>query len=169
MFYLLVYIDTVEKPVIAAVNGMALGGGLEIAIRCHSMVATKNAFFQFPEITLGILPRIGGCIVTYRKWPSSAKIFHEMLRFGKSLNVQEAKSIGMVKEISDDYFSMIKAAIEEVNRLQGKIERIPDGEVSIEEIQPVKNHGGETCLKPGGSFNRGKNTGSCRLCHFHRR
>jgi enoyl-CoA hydratase/3-hydroxyacyl-CoA dehydrogenase len=135
---LLVYIDTVEKPVVAAVNGMALGGGLEIAIRCHSMVATKNASFQFPEITLGILPGIGGCIVPYRKWPSSSKIFHEMLRFGKPLSAQEAKSIGMVKKISDDYYSMIKAAIEEVNRLQGKIERIPDGEVPIEEIPPTE-------------------------------
>jgi len=44
-------IGSMDKPVVAAVNGMALGGGLELAMRCHSMVATKNAFFQFPEIT----------------------------------------------------------------------------------------------------------------------
>ncbi len=48
------FMDRMEKPVVAAVNGMALGGGFEIAIRCHGIVATKNAFFQFPEITLGI-------------------------------------------------------------------------------------------------------------------
>ncbi|MFH0814374.1 MAG: enoyl-CoA hydratase/isomerase family protein, partial [Pseudomonadota bacterium] len=136
---LLLYVDSVEKPVVAAVNGMTLGGGLEIAIRCHSIVATKNASFQFPEITLGILPGIGGCIVPYRKWQKASKLFHEMLRLGKPLNVQDAKEIGMVKHIVADYFSMVMAAIEEVNNLQGKIARIPDGKVSIEEMQPEEH------------------------------
>ena len=89
----------------AAVNGLALGGGLELAIRCHSIVATKNASLQFPEITLGILPAIGGCVVPYRKWPQAANVFHEMLRLGKSVKVQEAQNIGMVKKVADDYFS----------------------------------------------------------------
>jgi enoyl-CoA hydratase/3-hydroxyacyl-CoA dehydrogenase len=132
---LLVYIDTMQKPVVAAVNGLALGGGLEIAIRCHSIVASKNASFQFPEITLGILPGIGGCVVPYRKWPQAATVFHEMLRLGKSVKVQEAQGIGMVKKIADDYFTMINAAIEEVNHLQGKIQRIPDGKIAIAPIQ----------------------------------
>ena len=135
---LLAYLDTMEKPVVAAVNGIALGGGLEVAIRCHSIVATKNASFQFPEITLGILPGIGGCIVPYRKWPGASKTFHEMIRFGKALNVEEAERIGMVSRSADGYLSMIKAAIEEVHRLQGKMERIPDGEISIEAIEPVE-------------------------------
>jgi len=133
------FIDQMEKPVVAAVNGLALGGGLELAIRCHSIVATKNASLQFPEITLGILPAIGGCVVPYRKWPHAAHVFHEMLRFGKSIKVQEAQSIGMVKKVADNYFTMIKAAIEEVNNLQGKIPRIPDGKVALEAIQPVEN------------------------------
>jgi enoyl-CoA hydratase/3-hydroxyacyl-CoA dehydrogenase len=136
---LLLYIDSMQKPVVAAVNGLALGGGLEIAIRCHSIVASKNASFQFPEITLGILPGIGGCVVPYRKWPQAANVFHEMLRLGKSVKVQEAQNIGMVKKVADDYFSTIKAAIEEVNNLQGKIPRIPDGKVVLEAIQPVEN------------------------------
>ncbi|MBN2468257.1 MAG: enoyl-CoA hydratase/isomerase family protein, partial [Deltaproteobacteria bacterium] len=131
---LLLYIDAMEKPVVAAVNGMALGGGLEIAIRCHSMVATKNAAFQFPEITLGILPGIGGCIVPFRKWPHASKTFDEMLRFGKTVKAAEAKEIGMVKEIAADYYDMITAAVREVNRLQGRIERIPDGTAKIAEI-----------------------------------
>ena len=69
------FMDKMKKPIVAAINGMALGGGFEVALRCHGMVATKNAFFQFPEITLGILPGIGGCIVPYRKWPQGAKLF----------------------------------------------------------------------------------------------
>jgi 3-hydroxyacyl-CoA dehydrogenase len=136
---LLLYIDSMQKPVVAAVNGLALGGGLEVAIRCHSIVASKNASFQFPEITLGILPGIGGCIVPYRKWPQAATVFHEMIQLGKSIKVQEAQRIGMVKKVADDYYSTIKAAIEEVNNLQGKTQRIPDGKVDLEAMQPIEN------------------------------
>ena len=52
-----------RHPMVALIQGICVGGGLEIAIRCHSMVAIKNATLQFPEISLGILPGIGGCIV----------------------------------------------------------------------------------------------------------
>lgn len=125
------FMDRMEKPVVAAVNGMALGGGFEIAIRCHGMVATKNAFFQFPEITLGILPGIGGCVVPYRKWPQGATLFHEMICLARPMNAKEASDIGMVSKVVDDIPELIKAAVEEVNRLQGKIPRIPDGKVEI--------------------------------------
>jgi len=132
---LLYFIDQMSKPIVAAVNGIAMGGGFEIALRCHSMVATKNATFQFPEITLGISPGIGGCIVPYRKWPASAAIFHEMLCLGRSINAQEAADIGMVKKLTDNYLDMVKAAVDEVNRLQGKVERTPDGKVDIPEVK----------------------------------
>ncbi len=85
-----------DKPIVAVINGMALGGGLEVAIRCHSMIATKNAIFQFPEITLGIQPGIGGCIVPYRKWPKGASIFHEMICLARRITSKEAVDIGMV-------------------------------------------------------------------------
>ncbi len=144
---LFLYLDQMDKPVVAAVNGMALGGGLEIAIRCHSMVATKNATFQFPEITLGILPGIGGCIVPYRKWPDSADVFHEMLCLGKSLDAQKASEIGMVKKLADSYLDMIKAAIEEVDNLQGRVERIPGGRIDIPEIKlPDQPMAGKSAL-----------------------
>ena len=128
------FMDQMEKPVVAAINGMALGGGLEIAIRCHSMVSTKNAVFQFPEITLGILPGIGGCIVPYRKWPQGASLFHEMICLARRVSAQEAVNIGMVTKVADSYFEMIEAAVEQVKNLQGKIARIPDGSVDIPEI-----------------------------------
>jgi enoyl-CoA hydratase/3-hydroxyacyl-CoA dehydrogenase len=102
-----IYMDQMQKPVVAAVNGFALGGGLEAAIRCHDIVATKNASFQFPEITLGILPGIGGCVVPYRKWPKGAELFHEMISLGRPLKVQEAADIGMVSKIVDDYAELI--------------------------------------------------------------
>jgi len=135
---LLYFMDQMDKPIVAAVNGLALGGGLEVALRCQSIVATKNATFSFPEITLGILPGVGGCIVPYRKWPASAEIFHEMLCLGRTINAQEAADIGMVKKLADNYLDMVKAAIEEVNRLQGKVVRVSDGKVDIPEIKPVE-------------------------------
>jgi enoyl-CoA hydratase/3-hydroxyacyl-CoA dehydrogenase len=128
------FMDQMEKPVVAAVNGMALGGGFEIAIRCHGIVATKNASFQFPEITLGILPGIGGCIVPYRKWPQGAKLFHEMICFARPVNAKEALEIGMVNKVVDSYPEMIQEAVKEVINLKGKIQRVPDGKVAIPEI-----------------------------------
>jgi len=128
------YMDAMEKPVVAAVNGMALGGGLELAIRCHGIVAVKNAMFQFPEITLGILPGIGGAIVPYRRWPQGASLFHEMLTLGKPLFAKDAAEIGMVSRIVDDHASLYEAAVEEVEKLQGNLPRIPDGRVDIGEI-----------------------------------
>ena len=128
------FMDQMEKPIVAAINGMALGGGFEIALRCHSMVATKNAFFQFPEITLGILPGIGGCIVPYRKWPQGAALFHEMICLARRVSAQEAADIGMVTKVVENYSEMIQGAVEEVKNLQGKIPRIPEGSVDIPEI-----------------------------------
>jgi len=128
------FMDQMDKPIVAAINGMALGGGLEVALRCHGMVATKNAIFQFPEITLGILPGIGGCIVPYRKWPQEAAVFHEMICLARRITVKEAFDIGMVGRIADDYAEMIREAVEEVHALQGKIQRVPDGPVAIPEI-----------------------------------
>ena len=128
------FMDQMDKPIVAAINGMALGGGLEIAIRCHSMVATKNAIFQFPEVTLGILPGIGGCIVPYRKWPQGAKLFHEMISLARRITAKEAVGIGMVAKITEDYFEMIKEAVQEVKNMQGKIQRIHEGKLDIPEV-----------------------------------
>jgi enoyl-CoA hydratase / 3-hydroxyacyl-CoA dehydrogenase len=128
------FMDQMDKPIVAAINGMALGGGLEIAIRCHSMVATKNAIFQFPEVTLGILPGIGGCIVPYRKWPQGAKLFHEMISLARRITAKEAVGIGMVTKITEDYSEMIKEAVQEVKNMQGKIQRIHEGKLDIPEV-----------------------------------
>ena len=129
------YMDRIEKPVVAALNGMALGGGLEVALRCHEMVSTKNAYFQFPEITLGILPGIGGCIVPYRRWPKGAELFHEMICLARPIKAKEAFEMGMVSKIVDDFSDLIPAAIEEVKNLDGNIKRIPDGKVDIPVIK----------------------------------
>jgi enoyl-CoA hydratase/3-hydroxyacyl-CoA dehydrogenase len=142
-----VFMDRMEKPVVAAINGMALGGGLEVAIRCHSLLATRNAFFQFPEITLGILPGIGGCVVPHRRWPEGAALFNDMICFARPVKAHEAVDIGMVKALADDVGQLIKAAVEEVGNLEGKVERIREGSVDIPEISvPEKPMAGKQAL-----------------------
>jgi len=128
------FMDQMDKPVVAALNGLAMGGGLEVAIRCHSMVAVQNAVLQFPEITLGILPGIGGCVVPYRKWPKGAALFHDMICFGKPLSAKEAANIGMVAKLAANHQDLIQAAIDEVTHLQGKVTGIPAGKVDIPEL-----------------------------------
>jgi len=139
---LFTYIDGMSKPVVAAVNGITLGGGLELAVRCHRILATKNAWFQFPEVTLGILPGVGGMVVPYRRWARSRKevseVFHKMVRFARRLTVQEAYKLGMVSKIAEDYSELIKLAVSAVEELEGKVERIPEGPVEIAELTPVE-------------------------------
>lgn len=135
---LFTYLDRIEKRVVAAVNGMSLGGGFELALRCHDILATRNAYFQFPEITLGILPGIGGCIVPYRRWPQSAPLFHEMLRFGKTLSAQDARTAGIVSEVCEDTASLIQSAILQVKALSGNIPRIIEKPVEIASIPTVE-------------------------------
>lgn len=129
------YIDKMNKPVVAALNGLAMGGGTELAIRCHSMVAMERAFMQLPEITLGMIPGMGGVVIPYRKWPKAAAKFHAMISQSERLTVQEAAGIGIVKKIVKTFPDLIDAAIAEVNALQGKIPRIPEGPVDIPEYK----------------------------------
>jgi enoyl-CoA hydratase/3-hydroxyacyl-CoA dehydrogenase len=136
--HVLRYLDSAEKPVVAAINGMALGGGFELAIRCHKMVATKKAWFQFPEVTLGILPGIGGLVVPYRRWTKGSPVFHDMLRLATRLSAEKARDLGIVSVLTDDYFSLIQAAATEVRNLKGKVERIPDGPVKILPPEPIE-------------------------------
>jgi enoyl-CoA hydratase/3-hydroxyacyl-CoA dehydrogenase len=142
-----VFMDQMQKPVVAAVNGFALGGGLEVAIRCHDIVATQNASFQFPEIMLGILPGIGGCVVPYRKWPQGAKLFHDMICLGRSLRASEAAEVKMVSQVVDDYPSLIAAAVQTVNDLQGNIQRIPEGKIDLPDLDiPAEPRAGKQVL-----------------------
>ncbi|MHA1833389.1 MAG: 3-hydroxyacyl-CoA dehydrogenase/enoyl-CoA hydratase family protein [Candidatus Baldrarchaeia archaeon] len=136
---LLKYIDSSNKPVVAAVNGYALGGGFELAVRCHRIVATENAWFQFPEVTLGILPGMGGIVVPFRKWGKSTfSIFEDAIRFARRISVKEAFNMGVVVQITRNYPDLIRTALLEVNNLRGKIEKIRDEPVEIDDLKLVE-------------------------------
>ena len=134
---LLRHIDGMTKPVVAAVNGMALGGGLELAFRCHSIVAVDKAWLQLPEITLGIAPGIGGMVVPYRRWPEAGQTFHEMLRSGKKLDARAARKLGIIDELADDYADLIKRAVEKVDSIQGRVIKIADDSVTVPSFDPI--------------------------------
>ena len=122
-----VYLDQLEKPVVAAVNGMALGGGAELALRCHDRVSTSRAVFQFPEVTLGILPGIGGLVIPYRKWPAAAETFTKMLTQNERLTAKQAVVLGVVSAIEDEYEGLVQAAAARARELVGKVPlQLPD-------------------------------------------
>ncbi|MCP3962556.1 MAG: enoyl-CoA hydratase/isomerase family protein, partial [bacterium] len=131
---LLVHLDAMSKPVVAALNGMALGGGLEMALRCHAVVAVRDAWLQFPEVTLGIAPGIGGMVVPYRKWPRAAGVFHDMLRLARKLGAVEAHELGVVDALADSYESLIELAVARVHDLAGAGASSLDG---VRDIAPL--------------------------------
>lgn len=135
---LLVHLDQMRKPVVAALSGMALGGGLELALRCHAIVAMRHARLQLPEITLGIVPGIGAMIVPYRRWPKAAETFHAMLRRAEALSAEGAHACGMIETLVDDYAALIEAAIAQVRALSGRVRAPADGPVAIAPLKPVK-------------------------------
>ncbi len=128
---LLVHLDAMAKPVVAALNGMALGGGLELAMRCHALVATRDAWMQLPEVTLGILPGIGAMVVPYRRWPAAAAVFHDMLRRGERLKAARAHELGVVDALAADAQALVELAVEQVRALGRHRQPIPDGAVQI--------------------------------------
>jgi enoyl-CoA hydratase len=90
-------LQCLDIPVIAAVNGFALGGGSEIALACDFIIASENAKFGLPEITLGIIPGFGGTQRLPRRiGPNVAK---EMIFTGKMISAAEAQSLGMVNRV----------------------------------------------------------------------
>ena len=134
---LLVHLDRMEKPVVAALNGMALGGGLELAMRCHAIVAQRDAWLQFPEITLGIAPGIGAMVVPYRRWPRAAALFHRMLRNAERIDAASAHEAGVVTELADDYAALVKRAVARVHALAAERRATLDAPVAIAPFEPA--------------------------------
>lgn len=86
-----------NKPVIAAVNGLAVGGGFELALACDIIIAAEHAAFFLPEPTLGILPDSGGVLRLPRVLPRN--IANEMLLTGRRMSSREAHGWGLVNQV----------------------------------------------------------------------
>jgi enoyl-CoA hydratase len=90
-------LETLGKPVIAAINGFALGGGCEVALACTLRIASRNAKLGQPEVKLGIIPGYGG---TQRLARLCGKgVAHELILTGEMITAEEALRIGLVNRV----------------------------------------------------------------------
>ncbi|WP_180025001.1 3-hydroxyacyl-CoA dehydrogenase NAD-binding domain-containing protein [Acinetobacter sp. YH1901134] len=105
------YIETRGIPVVAALNGTALGGGWELALGCHYRIALNDAKAKFglPEVTLGLLPG-GGGIVRMVRLLGLQNAF-PLLMEGKQIGVEKAKSLGLIQDTADSLEELMDKAI----------------------------------------------------------
>jgi len=107
-------IESMEKPVIAAVNGFALGGGCELAMACDIRIASTKAKFGQPEVGLGVTPGFGGTVRLSRLvGPAKAK---ELIYTGNIIKADEALGIGLVNSVSEPE-ELMGAAMEMANKI----------------------------------------------------
>ena len=108
------FIEDFSKPVIAAINGYALGGGLELALSCDIRIASKNALMGFPEASLGTIPGYGG---TYRLAEIAGKgIAKEMILTSRKISAKEALEIGLISQLTEEN-ELLDKAIEVANQI----------------------------------------------------
>ncbi|MGJ8743495.1 enoyl-CoA hydratase/isomerase family protein [Polaribacter sp.] len=110
------YIENLSTPVIAAVNGFALGGGLELAMACHFRIASENAKMGLPEVSLGVIPGYGGT----QRLPQligKGKAM-EMIMTASMITAQEAKEVGLV-----NYVVSLEELVPLAEKIAGKIMR----------------------------------------------
>lgn len=108
-------IELAPKPIIAAVNGFALGGGCELAMACHIRIASENAKFGQPEVNLGIIPGYGG---TQRlvQLIGKGKAF-ELLMTGDTIDATCAERLGLVNDVVQtvELLEVCKAMLQKIN------------------------------------------------------
>jgi 3-hydroxyacyl-CoA dehydrogenase / enoyl-CoA hydratase / 3-hydroxybutyryl-CoA epimerase len=106
-------LEKLGRPVVAAINGAALGGGLELALACHHRIALDNPASKigFPEVTLGILPGLGGVVRTVRMLGLMVALT-ELLTKGQQVNPARAREIGIIDEVAATPEEMLAKARE---------------------------------------------------------
>jgi len=121
-------IENSPKPVVAAIHGTALGGGLEVALVAHYRVAVASAKFGLPEVKLGLLPGAGGT----QRLPRvvGAKTALEMVTTGKQLNAKAAHANGLIDAVVDDLRSGAIAFARDVVATGKPLKRVRDAAVT---------------------------------------
>ena len=116
-----------DKPVIAAISGYALGGGLELSMACDIRIAAENAFFGQPEITLGVIPGGGGT----QRLPRLVGICKakELLYTGDRIDANEAHRIGLVNKVVP-----VGSLMDETRKMAEKIASRPGVAVKVTKL-----------------------------------
>lgn len=115
-------IERYPKPVVAAVNGYALGGGCELALACHLRIASEHARFGLPEVSLGIIPGYGGTVRLARIVGLGRAT--QMILTGEMIDANEALRIGLVNAVAPP-----AELLERAQELLGKI--LKNGPVAV--------------------------------------
>jgi enoyl-CoA hydratase len=105
-----------RKPLIAAVEGMALGGGLEIVLACDMVVAARNASFGLPEVKRGILPTCGALFRALQALPPN--VARELVLGGESIDAARAHAFGLVNHLAEPGQALAQA-LQLAERLTG--------------------------------------------------
>src|SRR5690349_3533564 len=122
--------DAMSKPLVAAIGGFALGGGLELALACHYRVAQPKAQLGLPEVKLGILPGSGGTQRLPRIVPMADAV--QMMTSGNPIPAEKAKQLGLVDEIAQG--DLLQSAIQFArSKLGSTLTRIRDASAKLEE------------------------------------
>jgi enoyl-CoA hydratase len=133
-------IERMTKPVVAAVNGFALGGGCELAMACHLRVASSNAVFGQPEVKLGIIPGYAGSQRLPRLVGRGRAL--ELILTGRNVPAEEAARIGLVNHVCEQV-----ELTHVVNDLLGQI--LANGPLAVASCIEAVNHGMDMSIDDG--------------------
>jgi len=133
-------IERMTKPVIAAINGFCLGGGLELAMACHIRIASERARFGQPEINLGIIPGFGGTQRLVRIVGKATAI--ELILTGDMINAAEAKAISLVNKVVPEA-ELLKQSVGLAKKMAQK------GQIAIQKALEAINAADDSTLEEG--------------------
>ncbi|WP_299978864.1 enoyl-CoA hydratase-related protein [Desulfobacula sp.] len=133
-------IEDLPIPAIAAVNGFALGGGLEAALGCDFIYASDKALFGLPEINLGLIPGFGGTQRLARRVGSNRA--KELIFTGKNINAQEALEYGIVNKVIE-HDKLMEEVLKTANLIAYK------GKVALRSAKEVIQNGLNVDLESG--------------------
>lgn len=111
-------LEALPVPVIAAVNGFALGGGCELALACDFIYASANASFGQPEVALGLVPGFGGSVRLQRR--VGIGMARELIYTGRRIGAVEAQRVGLANAVFDDVPALLAGAKATIAEIAGK-------------------------------------------------
>ena len=111
-------IENCHKPILAAINGAACGGGFELALACHLRIASENASFSFPEVALGIIPGFGGTQRLAHLVGKTKAL--ELMMTGETLAAAEAKELGVISYVASYKEALMKKSREILQKIMSQ-------------------------------------------------